>query len=90
MTCSGEGLANVKWNGSFASSRITEQNLIWHVKTCNGNSFPFPQFYSHSHTFIRIPIWHCHSHGNSMALTSIVAIPMHVSRTIRRRLRPGR
>jgi len=26
------------------------------VKSCNGNSFPFPQLYSYSHTFIPIPI----------------------------------
>jgi len=57
MTCSGEGLANVKLKWlCFPSSRITEQNLIWYVKKLQWEFihipialFPFSYFYPHSH-----------------------------------------
>jgi len=90
MTCSGEGLANVKikWLQGFASSRITEQILIMTLwKAAMG-------IHSHSrssipiHTFIPTPIavilslslpfpWESHvTHG-----IPIVPIPMHISTT---------
>jgi len=58
MTCSGEGLANVKikWLQGFASSRITEQILImtlWKaamgIHSHSRSSIPIPYFYSYSH-----------------------------------------
>jgi len=68
LTCSGEGLANVKWLCS-PSSRITEQNLIWCVEKLQWKFipipiptvlFPFPYFYSH---FFPFP-WYSHSHSH--------------------------
>jgi len=52
MTCLGEGLANVKLKWlCFPSSHITEQYLYAMLKNCNGNSLPFPYFYSNFHSY---------------------------------------
>ena len=61
MSCSGEGLANVKLKWPcFPSSRIIEQNLIWYIEKLKWKFipvlialFPFPYFYSHSHSYSR-------------------------------------
>ena len=90
MTCSAEGLANVKikWLQGFASSRITEQILIWHCEKLQWEFIPIPVALFPFHTFIPTPIavilslslpfpWESHvTHG-----IPIVPIPMHISTT---------
>ena len=82
MICSSEGLASVqiKWLG-FASSRITEQILIWYCEMLQWKFIPipiallpFPYFYPHSHSHSHDS--HCHPHSNGIL---IVPVPMHIS-----------
>jgi len=65
---SGHGI-KLNWLG-FASSRTTEQILIWYIEKLHWEFipipialFPFPYFYSHSH---------CHSHD----IVIVTLIPM--------------
>jgi len=60
MTCSREGLANIKikWLG-FASTRITEHILTWYCEKLQREFIPipitlfsFPYFYSHSRDIV--------------------------------------
>ena len=88
MTCSGEGLANVKLKWlCFLSSRITEQNLICCVEKLRWEFipnpialFPFQYFHSHSHLHdivivTPIPV--------GILWDPIVPIAMHASAIVR-------